>query len=70
MLVKELYQKRKQMKATFLDIFFLSKMNVKCNESVNFKDFVQRAATATMSLTEFYLATSYKVYSVSYGNFS
>ena len=48
MLVRELYQKRKQMKATFLNIFFLSKINVKCNESVNFKDFVQRAATATM----------------------
>ena len=34
-------------------------------EGVNFKDFVQRAATATMLLTEFSLATSYKVYSVS-----
>ena len=43
-------------------------------ESVNFKDLVQRAATATMQLTEFYLAASYKMYSVSsqtkYGNFS
>ena len=27
-------------------------------ESVNFKDFVQRVATATMQLTGFYLATS------------
>ena len=33
-------------------------------ENVNFKDFVQRAATATMRLTEFYLATSYKMYSM------
>ena len=34
-------------------------------ESVNFKDFVQRAVTATMQLTEFYLTTSYKMQSVS-----
>ena len=36
--------------------------------------FAAKAATATMQLTEFYLATSYKMYSVSsqtkYGNFS
>ena len=34
-------------------------------ESVNLKDFVQRVATATMKFTEFYLATSYEMYSVS-----
>ena len=43
-------------------------------ESVNFTDLVQRAATAIIKLTEFYLATSYKVPSISSqkknGNFS
>ena len=43
-------------------------------ESNNFKDFDQRAVTAKMKLTNFYLATSCKMYSVSsqttYGNFS
>ena len=38
------------------------------------RDFFHRAATATTKLTEFYLAISYKMYSVSsqtkYGNFS
>ena len=42
--------------------------------SVNFTDFGQRAATAIIELTEFYLAASYKVPSVGsqtkYGNFS
>ena len=48
MLVRELYKKKKANESDFPKHFFLSKMNVKCNESVNFKDFVQRAATATM----------------------
>ena len=45
-----------------------------CGQRSNFTDFVQRAATAIIKLTQFYLATSYKVPSISsqrkYGNFS
>ena len=38
-------------------------------EGVNFKDFVQRAATATMLLTEFYLAPRLQVNFVSFRSF-
>ena len=46
----------------------------KAIENVNFTDFVQRTANVIIQLSEFYLATSYKMYSVTsqtkYGNFS
>ena len=56
-------------------LIFLARPPVRtANKSINFTDFVERIATVIVWLTEFYLATGYKMYSVSsqtkYGNFT